>query len=834
MSNWKQNITKGYNHAHHGWINPNIPTAQQIESMETRIDDLEDPTVVLEKNTIISQNITTNNISTTNITTTQINAEDTNLGRYIYLNSENPYDEMSMDSGMVLNLESMPNLSFNVNGAGFTSSTVAVDASTGLLPNQFLAVQSEKNKGLYQVASHAGGIITIKTNPDEPFLKSSFTVESANGTVRAVKIGVIRGTSNDVAEGLFDDLINGDISWDTFQSSFSGTPEWAFGHFAPLSYHTISYDTYDPTYKNVTLTDASDQIKMNQVTLTSGDLIPKTHTIPTTLTGDTFIMEDALQTMTNKTMTSATNNVVSRGLWVGNGTSSVSTYSSGAPTAGQVLMANGLGGASFQTLFSVSAGNNITITPGTGGGATNTSITIAGTDNPQNKDTTTETQTVTGPQGTPGLPGSFTMGLPGLPGLPGITTMVAGGFVAGGGLILPGAPGTDGEDGQPNGGLYTDTIRTYSGASGPTFPEGLVTNIIHSYAGSSGTYFSHPVLTDTIKYNHAYEWTENHGMHHHGNVIIDGNAYLNGNVAIQGTLTTVNSEQLNVKDRWIYQGMGNTVALGVSNGIITNTQPSIFSIPLSGAFVAGVDGVSDSAVSCGDDPFAWDDLIQISGSQYNDGIYQVANNTTSYLAVKGQLSSTSEPFVQKRFQNETITGSVYATKIKLSGLEFNAGATGINYLRGDNTNSLTRNTILYKGIGNTTTTSTVTLELLPYNGSSTITLELRADPVNSEICSVNIGAFSVFVSTYPNTHFRIWCGSEFVLPARRYTFTIPLFWDGCFEDCFLISDHVTNSLYIMRKSGQPYPSGGVTITHYTDNLPVLGYPAMTQYTFTKF
>jgi hypothetical protein len=71
---------------------------------------------------------------------------------------------------------------------GFTSSTIHVDTSTGLSAGQIIAVQSVLNTGLYQVQSHNLNVITININsiPDEPFLKSSMNIETANGNVMPV------------------------------------------------------------------------------------------------------------------------------------------------------------------------------------------------------------------------------------------------------------------------------------------------------------------------------------------------------------------------------------------------------------------------------------------------------------------------------------------------------------------------------------------------------------------------------------------------------------------------------------------------------------------------
>ena len=55
-------------------------------------------------------------------------------------------------------------------------------------------------------------------------------------------------------------------------------------------------------------------------------------------------------TLTNKTITDASNNVAARALWYGSGAGSVSTYAAAAPTSGQVLIASGATNAAWSTL----------------------------------------------------------------------------------------------------------------------------------------------------------------------------------------------------------------------------------------------------------------------------------------------------------------------------------------------------------------------------------------------------------------------------------------------------------------------------------------------------
>jgi hypothetical protein len=93
----------------------------------------------------------------------------------------------------------------------------------------------------------------------------------------------------------------------------------------------------------------------------------------------TLVCQNDVATMTNKTLTSNTNNIISRELWYGSGTGSISTYAATAPTTNQVLTATSgtiatwqdniksLGGLSVsaQTLATGTSGTDFNISSAT-------------------------------------------------------------------------------------------------------------------------------------------------------------------------------------------------------------------------------------------------------------------------------------------------------------------------------------------------------------------------------------------------------------------------------------------------------------------------------------
>lgn len=111
------------------------------------------------------------------------------------------------------------------------------------------------------------------------------------------------------------------------------------------------------------LTYTGGEIDLNTVTvpyggtgstsLTSGNVLVGQGASPVSATkaaptGD-FVGTTDSQTLTNKTITSSTNNVISRELFVDSGSSSVSTFAASPPTSGQVLTATSATVATWQT-----------------------------------------------------------------------------------------------------------------------------------------------------------------------------------------------------------------------------------------------------------------------------------------------------------------------------------------------------------------------------------------------------------------------------------------------------------------------------------------------------
>jgi len=89
-----------------------------------------------------------------------------------------------------------------------------------------------------------------------------------------------------------------------------------------------------------------------------GDLI-----LPTS--ADTLVGRITTDTLTNKTMTTNTNNVIARSLWNTSGSGSVSTYASAAPVVGNMLVATSATNATWQNVKAISKWDVFTVTNST-------------------------------------------------------------------------------------------------------------------------------------------------------------------------------------------------------------------------------------------------------------------------------------------------------------------------------------------------------------------------------------------------------------------------------------------------------------------------------------
>ena len=154
-------------------------------------------------------------------------------------------------------------------------------------------------------------------------------------------------------------------------------------------------------------------------------------------------------------------------------------------------------------------------------------------------------------------------------------------------------------------------------------------------------------------------------------ITVADNIILQGDATINGTLTAINSTQLNVADRYIYLNNGNPDLVS-SGGLVINTSSSATTYAVTGNFVAGVNGVSNPTVgTVAASGLTAGQFVQISGSTSNNGIYEVLSHASNLLTIRGVgLTDTVEPWSQRQFTAGAATG--LARNVELSVLRSNA------------------------------------------------------------------------------------------------------------------------------------------------------------------
>ena len=122
-----------------------------------------------------------------------------------------------------------------------------------------------------------------------------------------------------------------------------------------------------------------------------------------------------------------------------------------------------------------------------------------------------------------------------------------------------------------------------------------------------------------------------------------------------------------IADNYIELNIDATAAVAITGGVAVNYLPTATADTLTdGQFVAGVASTSNPfVVTVGAATFSVTDLVQVSGTQQNDGLYEVLSHAANVLTVKGVgLTATVEDFTKDDFVSQVDTGTV--TKVNVS------------------------------------------------------------------------------------------------------------------------------------------------------------------------
>lgn len=154
-----------------------------------------------------------------------------------------------------------------------------------------------------------------------------------------------------------------------------------------------------------------------------------------------------------------------------------------------------------------------------------------------------------------------------------------------------------------------------------------------------------------------------------------------GNLSVTGTKFTNSAETVLVADNHTYVNAGYTTNSAQTGGLVVNYLPTSTTDDTVGAgvFTAGSDGVSDPTVTTqGAATFSAGDLVQISGSAENDGLYEVHTHSIGTLTIRSTADGVTnqvEDFTDGQFVANA--GDTGATITKVTVSVIRAGTDGV-------------------------------------------------------------------------------------------------------------------------------------------------------------
>ena len=252
-----------------------------------------------------------------------------------------------------------------------------------------------------------------------------------------------------------------------------------------------------------------------------------------------------------------------------------------------------------------------------------------------------------------------------------------------------------------------------------------------------------------------------------GSLTVNQNALIQGNLTVNGTMTTVNTQDLNITDSCITLGSG-YIAEPSRPGcitIITDPAPGTAQATVTtGGFTAATGGAGPKVVTT-TNPFTQGQIVQITGANNdaNDGLYQYNQATGAgpftlefYSTVDGTPPTTGVDFVQQNFVTDaTVAGTLTLTGVSVlhvsgAGVWGTAsGSTGSSFstyrgIVGGPTSSTDNAIARYDGTtGNLIQDSSVTV------ADTTGVINLTNSSGNLPVAGVNVFPTSSTANTLP-------------------------------------------------------------------------------------
>jgi hypothetical protein len=175
-----------------------------------------------------------------------------------------------------------------------------------------------------------------------------------------------------------------------------------------------------------------------------------------------------------------------------------------------------------------------------------------------------------------------------------------------------------------------------------------------------------------------------------GSMVFNKNVTVAANLIVTGSTTTVTSENVLIADNHLTLNSGYTAATAQSGGLTVNYLPTSTS-DTGSVFVAGIAATSNpTLVTVGESVFSAGDIILISNTKTNNGIYEVKSHTSNLLTINGVGTvATTEDFSNNQFS----AGTAFAILTKINVAILQADISGEWVMGKGSTTPITKNRI---------------------------------------------------------------------------------------------------------------------------------------------